>query len=94
MSMPSPQFKLWSVVDERTVCRFTSDAKDRPSRELLAADVKPTQCSHVHCTMNWNYERSLDFSVIMSCYVIMCPYDTQAQISTDFSNIVHCKSVL
>ena len=28
------QFKLWSTIDERLVCRFTSDAKDKPLREL------------------------------------------------------------
>ena len=29
------QFKLWSTVDERLICRFTSDAKDRPARETI-----------------------------------------------------------
>ena len=66
--MPSPQFKLWAVVDERTVCRFTSDAKDRPSRELLEAHAKPTQCAHVHRTMNWNCERIHT----SPSYVVLC----------------------
>ena len=32
--MYAMQFKLWSTIDERLVCRFTSDAKDKPLREL------------------------------------------------------------
>ena len=27
------QFKLWSNIDMEVVCRFTSDAKDKPSRK-------------------------------------------------------------
>lgn len=26
------QFKLWSTVEDRLICRFTSDAKDKPNR--------------------------------------------------------------
>lgn len=29
------QFKLWSTIDDRLICRFTSDAKDKPNREAL-----------------------------------------------------------
>ncbi|XP_020623232.1 TFIIH basal transcription factor complex helicase XPB subunit-like [Orbicella faveolata] len=25
-----PPFKMWSTIDDRTICRFTSDAKDKP----------------------------------------------------------------
>ncbi|CAI8001510.1 General transcription and DNA repair factor IIH helicase subunit XPB [Geodia barretti] len=31
------QFKLWSTIDERLVCRFTSDAKDKPSPNTAVA---------------------------------------------------------
>ena len=27
------QFKMWSTIDDRTICRFTSDAKDKPVSE-------------------------------------------------------------
>ena len=29
------QFKLWSTIDDRLICRFTSDAKDKPNRRSL-----------------------------------------------------------
>ena len=29
------QFKLWSNIDEKLIARFTSDAKDKPTRESL-----------------------------------------------------------
>lgn len=31
------QFKLWSTVDDRLICRFTSDAKDKPNQHTAIA---------------------------------------------------------
>ena len=35
------QFKLWSTIDTRHICRFTSDNKDRPNgtQEFLARKI-------------------------------------------------------
>ena len=33
-SSPQLQFKLWSTVDDKVICRFTSDAKDKPDGEM------------------------------------------------------------
>lgn len=34
------QFKMWSTIDDRTICRFTSDAKDKPVSEYWVGGWK------------------------------------------------------
>ena len=34
------QFKLWSTVNDRVICRFTADAKDKPDGKCIRMCVR------------------------------------------------------
>ena len=46
------QFKLWSTIDDRLICRFTSDAKDKPNRECGTCGFDSLVLIQVSCIEN------------------------------------------
>eukprot|EP00731_Ephydatia_muelleri_P018733 Em0011g773a len=54
------QFLLWSTVDERTVCRFTSDAKDKPSPYTNVAISTYSMVSYTQ-KRAWESQKVMDF---------------------------------
>ena len=72
---------LWTVVDERTICRFTSDAKDRPSRELKHMLTPHCIYIHVHDTMN------VGMKVTDLCNVVLQTALLQIDVEFLFSSI-------
>ena len=46
------QFKMWSTADDNTICRFTSDAKDKP----IGAKILITTYSMITLTGKRSYE--------------------------------------
>lgn len=43
------QFKLWANIDEKHICRFTSDTKDKPVGKMYFV-----QGSSLHAKMNYS----------------------------------------
>ena len=72
------QFKLWSTIDMRGVCRFTSDAKDRPSGYIiiiiviLGFKVSKTEISTVCLTIHMysNGQFILQLKSIIIIYIV------------------------
>lgn len=54
------QFLLWSTIDERTICRFTSDAKDKPTPYTNIAISTYSMVSYTQ-KRAWESQKVMDF---------------------------------
>ncbi|XP_064386567.1 general transcription and DNA repair factor IIH helicase subunit XPB-like [Halichondria panicea] len=74
------QFKLWSTVDDRLICRFTSDAKDKPNQHTAIAIstynmVSYTQKRAWDSQMMMNFLQEREWGIMILDEVQTCPAD-------------------
>lgn len=55
------QFKLWGNIDMRSVCRFTSDAKDKPSASTTCVAISTYSMVSYTQKRAWDSQQVMDF---------------------------------